>query len=248
MIVVEVLDVLGFRRWEQVKRINFGRLFSYISEVREIQKQLECGKMFPASYLATYARYKDKNYILVIDMIKGRDSVFGNKPIIYAQLVIGHMQVIVRMKDLNSVSKETHEVIYDSDEKVLKIARGLLDLFRKDGVTPIKTADLYFGVYESQFQTSFDDTFELIKDDEMKGLVDKLAKYGFLLDGNGCMRYVEGFTINISHRNIYKDYIVSLTDSNDRSNIHWAIKDENLKEFVAGLGKIYETWIEEKNI
>lgn len=246
--MVEVLDVLGFRRWEQVKRINFGRLFSYISEVRGIQKQLECGKVFPASYLATYARYKDKNYILVVDMIKRRDSVFGNKPIIYAQLVIGHMQVIVRLKDLNSVSKETHEIIYDSDEKVLKIAKGLLDLFRKDGVTPIKTADLYFGVYESQFQTSFDDTFELIEDTEILELVDKLEKYGFLLDGNGCMRYMEDFTVNISHKNIYKDYIVSLTDSNDRSNIHWAIKDENLKEFIAGLRKTYESWVDEKDI
>ena len=246
--MVEVLDVLSYRRWQQVKKINFGRLFSYISEVRELQKELKCGKVFPSSYLATYARYKDKNYILVIDMIKGRDSVFGNKPIIYAQLVVGHMQVIVRMKDLNSVDKETHEIIYDSDEKILKIARGLLDLFKEDGVTPIRTADMYFGVYESQFQTSFDDTFELIEDDEMPGLVSKLQKQGFLLDGNGCMKYIEGFTINISHKNIYKDYIVSLTDNNDRANIHWAIKDENLEKFIVGLGKIYETWIDEKNI
>ena len=116
--MVEVKDVLKFRHWEQGRKINFGKLFSYINKMRDMQKELQCGKVFPASYLATYSRHKDKNYVLIVDMIKHRDSVYSNKPLVYGQLIVGVNQVIVRIMDLNAKDKLVAEIIYDSDTKI----------------------------------------------------------------------------------------------------------------------------------
>lgn len=244
--MLEVIDVLKYRRWEQSKKINFGRLFSYISEVRALQKELQCGKVFPASYLATYSRHKDKNYILVIDMIKQVDSVYGNKPIVYAQLIVGRNQVIVRMMDLNIKDKHVEEIVYDSESNILKIAKGLLDMFKDHGIFPVKTADYYFGAVIDKYQTSFDDNFELMSEECLQILCERLKKYGFVLEGAGCVKVLQEFTLTISHKNIYKDYIVSLTDNNDRSNIHWAIKDENLDVFMEEIQNAFDEWKKNK--
>jgi hypothetical protein len=244
--MVEVMDVLKFRRWEQSKKVNFGRLFAYISEVRAMQRELQCGKVFPSSYLATYSRHKDKNYILVVDMIKQIDSVYGNKPIVFAQLIIGRNQVIVRMMDLNIKDKHVAEIVYDSDSNVLKIAKGILDMFKDYGVLPVKTADYYFGSVIEKYQTSFDENYEMMNEECLAILSDKLKKYGFKLEGTGCVKTMGDFSLTISHKNIYKDYIISLTDNNDRSNIHWAIKDENLDAFMEEIQKAYDEWKETK--
>jgi hypothetical protein len=244
--MVEVMDVLKFRRWEQSKKVNFGRLFAYISEVRAMQRELQCGKVFPSSYLATYSRHKDKNYILVVDMIKQIDSVYGNKPIVFAQLIIGRNQVIVRMMDLNIKDKHVAEIVYDSDSNVLKIAKGILDMFKDYGVLPVKTADYYFGSVIEKYQTSFDENYEMMNEECLAILSDKLKKYGFKLEGPGCVKTMGDFSLTISHKNIYKDYIISLTDNNDRSNIHWAIKDENLDAFMEEIQKAYDEWKETK--
>lgn len=244
--MVQVEDILKFRHWEQGRRVNFGKLFSYISTVREMQKELECGKVFPAAYLATYSRHKDKNYVLIVDMIKHRDSVYSNKPLLYGQLVVGSKQVIVKIMDLNAKDKLLAEVIYDSDEKVLKIAKGLLELFKKSGVLPVKTADLHFGAVMDGFQTSFDDTFELLGDEDLGVVYEKLKGYDFELEGNGCIKNMGSFVLNISHKNIYKDYIITLIDNNDQSNVHWAIKDENLEKYVEEMQTAYGEWLKEK--
>jgi len=242
--MVEVMDVLKFRRWEQTKKVNFGRLFGYISEMREIQEELQCGKMFPSSYLATYSRHKDKNYILVVDMIKQVDSVYGNKPIVYAQLIVGRNQVIVSMIDLNLSGKKKEEIIYDSNTRILKIAKGLLELFKEHGIRPVQTADYYFGNVMHKYQTSFDDTFEMLSTEEVTSLLKTLKSHDFKLDSTGCAKYMGEFTITLNHKNIYNDYIVSLVDNNDQSNIHWAIKDENLDEYLAAMQDSYSRWKE----
>lgn len=240
--MLEVVDVLKFRRWEQSKKVNFGRLFAYISEVRAMQKELQCGKVFPSSYLATYSRHKDKNYILVVDMIKQIDSVYGNKPIVFAQLIIGRNQVIVRMMDLNIKEKHVAEIIYDSESNILKIAKGILDMFKDYGIRPVKTADYYFGLVLDKYQTSFNENYEMLDEDGITVLYDKIKKYGFVLEGIGCVKMMGEFLLIISHKNIYKDYIISLTDNNDRSSIHWAIKDENLDAFMEEIQKAYIGW------
>jgi hypothetical protein len=242
MTMVEVMDVLKFRRWEQSKKVNFGRLFAYISEMREIQAELQCGKVFPSSYLATYSRHKDRNYILVVDMIKQVDSVYGNKPIVYAQLIVGRNQIIVSMIDLNLSDKKKEEIIYDSNTKILIIARGLLELFKSSGIHPVKTADYYFGNVMSKYQTSFDDTFEMLSDGEIESLMEKLKLNGFKLDSTGCAKYMSEFTVTVNHKNIYNDYIVSLIDNNDQSNIHWAIKDENLDAYLEAIQEAHAKW------
>jgi len=240
--MVEVMDVLKFRRWEQSKKVNFGRLFAYISEVRAMQKEIKCGKVFPSSYLATYSRHKDKNYILVIDMIKQIDSVYGNKPIVFAQLIVGRNQVIVRMMDLNVKERHLAEIVYDSDNNILKIVKGLMDMFKNCGVFPVKTADYYFGSVVDKYQTSFDENYEMMDEETLTLLCDRLKQYGFTLDGVGCIKQMGDFKVTISHKNIYKDYIISLTDNNDRSNIHWAIKDENLDTFMDKIHNAYDEW------
>ena len=128
----------------------------------------------------------------------------------------------------------------------LKIVKGLLDLFEQTGIVPVKTADLYFGVVMSGFQTSFDDTFELLSDEELDELFEKLKKYDFKLEGNGCIKVMDNFTINVSHKNIYNDYIITLIDYNDQSNIHWAIKDENLDVFICEMQDAFKSWLNEK--
>ncbi len=240
--MVEVMDVLRFRRWEQSKKVNFGRLFAYISEVRELQQELQCGKVFPSSYLATYSKDKNKNYVLVIDMIKSVDSVYGNKPIVYAQLIVGRNQVIVRMVDLNVKNKNKEEVIFDSDTKVLKIAKGLIDIFKEKGINPVKTADYYFGRVMPRYQTSFDNMFELLSDEEIEKVGSILEQYDFEVSSSGCVKVLGEFTLSINNKNIYNDFIVSLIDNNDRSNIHWAIKDENLIAFTDEILDAYKDW------
>ena len=245
--MISLDNILKFRRWERGKRVNFGRLLSFISEVRDLQKELECGKVFPSSYLATYSKHKDKNYILVIDMIKSKDSVFENKPVTHAQLIVGRNQVIVRIKDFNSKENIKTELVFDSEENVIKIAKGLLELFKKDGIFPVDTADIYFGQFMNRFQTSFDDTFELMEDDELDALNEKVKEYGFALGKRGSTIELDNFILNVNGKNIYKDFIFSLTDNNDRSNIHWAIKEERLKEFVEGIKEAYNEWITQRS-
>jgi hypothetical protein len=239
-------EILKLRRWEQGKKINFGRLLSFISEVRDFQKELECGKVFPSAYLGTYARHKDKNYILVIDMVKQVFPVYENKPVVHAQIIMGRNQVILRLKDYNDKNRIKQEIVWDSDEKVLKVVIGLLEIFKEAGIIPILTPDRYFGTYLVEYQTSFDDTFEMLGDTELVEIGEILGEVGFECNGTGYVKQFGGFTINISHRNIYKDCIVSLTDGNDSSNIHWAIKKEKLMQFMQEIDVKHELWLDKK--
>lgn len=246
--MLDLEEVMKFRRWEQGKKINFGRLLSFISEVRTFQKEIGCGKVFPAPYLGIQSRHKDRNYVLVVDMIKAQDSVYENKPIVHAQMIMGRNQVIIRIKDLNARFRNIQEITFDSDENVIKIAKGLLEIFKSAGIVPVKTADLFLGTYLDRFQTSFDDTFELLMDEELAELFEILKSFNFVLGTSGCSGCIGNFEVNIAYRNIYKDYIVSVTDTGDGSNIHWAIKKERMLEFITGLISAHDLWIADKNI
>jgi len=244
--VLDIEEILKFRRWEQGKKVNFGRLLSFISEVREFQKTLECGKVYPSSYLGTYSKHKDKNYILVINMIKLHLDAYENKPFIQAQIIMGRNQVMVKIKDVNDRKNVVEEIAWDSEEKVLKVVKGLLEIFKEAGIVPMLTPDRYFGVYLVEYQTSFDDTFEMLGDADEEDISQFLTDYTFVDNGTGYIRQFGTFTINLSHRNRYKDCIVSLTDNNDGANIHWAIKREKLGMFMDGLMDVYEVWKEKK--
>jgi len=245
--VLEMENVLKFRYWEQGKKINFGRLLSFISEVRGFQKILECGKVFPSAYLGTYSKHRDKNYVLVVDMVKQIFPVYENRPVVHAQIIMGRNQAIVRIRDYNDKNRIVQELVWDSDEKIVKVVMGLLDVFKTAGIIPIITPDRYFGEYLVEYQTSFDDTFEMLDDNDLDDVSQFVAVHGFDSNGTGFGKQFGGFTVNLSHKNIYKDCIVSLTDNNDSSNVHWAIKREKLDQFMIGLAAIFEIWEEKKN-
>ena len=245
--MLDIEEILKFRRWEQGKKTNFGRLLSFISDVRDFQKELKCGKVYPASYLGTYSKHKDKNYVLVINMIKQQGDQYDNKPFVQAQIIMGRNQVVVRIKDFNDKNRITEEITWDSDEKVMKVTEGLLDIFKDAGIVPMLTPDRYFGTYLVEYQTSFDDTFEMLSDKELEEIQELLKDHHFDNNGTGFIKQFGGFTINISHKNIYKDCIVSLTDSADGSNIHWAIKKEKLDKFMTEILAVYEDWKDKKN-
>lgn len=240
--MIDLEKILVYRRWEQVNNINFGKLLSYIGEVRELQEKLDCGKVFPASYLGTYARDKDKNYVLVIDLMKSLDSVYDNRPVVHAKIVVGNQQVVVKVKDLNKELESSVNIVYDTDDRTLNCVKGLLELFKKYGLEPVKTADLYFGTFKSEYQTTFDDSFVMLSDRKLSKLEDMLSPYGFEKNDSSCYKKFGDFSISISSKNIYNDYIVSLVDNNDRANIHWSIKEKNLKPFMEGMEKRYDKW------
>lgn len=242
MILIDLEKILVYRRWEQVNNINFGKLLSYIGEVRELQKELGCGKVFPASYLGTYAKDKDKNYVLVIDLMKSLDSVYDNRPVVHAKIVVGKQQVVVKVKDLHKELESSMDVVYNTEDRTLDTVEGLLELFKTFGLKPVKTADLYFGTYKPEYQTSFDDSFSMLSDKKLNKLEEILSPYGFEKNSSSCYKKFGDFSINISSKNIYNDYIVSLVDNNDRANIHWSIKEENLESFVKGMDKRYNKW------
>lgn len=229
-----------YKHWKQCKKVNYSKLFGYISEMRKLQAQLQCGKVFPSSYLATYSRQRDRDYILVIDLVKNRDSVYANRPFIYAQIICGLSQVLLRIKDMNS--NGSVDIVYN-DEDVYGLVRGLLDVFKVHGIGPVKTADIYFGQIMVNYQTTFDDTFELLSEGDVEYLYSKLKRRGFEIVGGILKKSYGDFILNITHRNVYGDYIMSLVNNVDQMNIHWAIRDENISKFLLRINKMYKKWM-----
>jgi len=235
-------EFVKYKHWKQCKKVNYSKLFGYISEMRKLQAELKCGKVFPSSYLATYSRQRDRDYILVIDLVKNRDSVYANRPFIYAQVICGLSQVLLRVKDLNS--NGSVDIVYE-DENVAELVSGLLQVFKQHGIGPVKTADIYFGQIMVNYQTAFDDTFDLLTESDIEYLYNKLRRRGFEIVGGVLKKSYGDFVLNFTHRNVYGDYIVSLVNTIDQMNIHWAIRDENISKFLLQINKMYKRWIED---
>jgi hypothetical protein len=249
--MIDLEYVEKHRFWEQYSltgrrnSINFGKILSYLSDVRAIQEKLGCGRVYTSSYLGVEPRpdTPEKEYLLVVEFLPARGATYENQPISHARMLIGRKQIVLKLRDLQT--RQFHKEYIFNCEDVFETGIELRDYFMENGLMPIISSDYYFGQYKTNLQYVYDNIVERLEPEE----VDELKK---LLDGKGfefyedmCKKTFGNFKIRIYQKNRYGSYIVAFQDLEEKSSIHWALKGQDLIDAVDAIIKNYERWKEE---
>jgi len=257
--VIEYLETIQkYRIWEQYTlsghrhTINYGRLLSYLSDVRRYQKALGCGRVYSSTYLGVEPKSNtpDKKYVLVIELLPARGATYDNKPLSLIKFTIGggrrgvgreeEGQVELHLRDLQT-RQFKRTFIYNTKNPV-ETVQPLLELFYQDGLMPIKSSDYYFGQHKPELQYVFNNIVERLSEKEIEELDKLLEKYEFTFIDDSCRKEFGQFVLRIYRKNMYGSYILALQDLKDKLSIHWALKGEDLKKAIENILVIYERW------
>lgn len=240
------LDIM--RHWEQYtlsgKRniINYGKLLSYLSNIRKIQGEVGCGKVYTSTYLGVEPRndIPEKQFILVIEMLQGRGSTYKNQPISLAKIVIGWRQVVFHLKDLQT--RKFNKYFVFNTEEPMETVKEILDWCYDEGLHPMETSDYFFGQYRTELQFVFDNIVDRLEEEDLKVLKGLLTSRGFEFVEDFCKKSFGNFVIRIYQKNRYGSYIIAFQDLEEKTSVHWAAKGEDLVNIVDGLVVIYDIW------
>ncbi len=249
MIDLKYIDKHRF--WEQMtltgrkNSINYGRILSYLSDVRRIQHSLGCGRVYTSTYLGVEPRpdTPEKEYLLVIELLPARGATYKNQPISHIRFEVGKRQVILKMRDLQT-RQFKRQYIYNCKDAI-ETTKGLLEYFFGHGLMPIISSDYYFGQYKPELQYVYDNIVERLEDDDVKELNVLLDGKGFDFYDDFCRKKFGNFKIRIYQKNKYGSYILAFQDLEEKSSIHWALKGKDLVDAVGALEAIYDKWKEE---
>lgn len=246
MLELKQLDVIRF--WEQYTTtgrkniINYGKLLSFLSNIRNIQGDVGCGRVYTSTYLGVEPRsdIPEKQYILVIEMLQGRGSTYKNQPISLAKIVVGWKQVVFHLKDLQTRKFNRH-FVFNTEEPV-ETVKELLGWCYEEGLHPMETSDYFFGQYRTELQFVFDNIVDRLEDDDLKKLRKLLSSKDFKFKDDFCKKTFGNFVIRIYRKNRYGSYILAFQDLEEKVSIHWAAKGKDLVDIADGLMVIYEGW------
>lgn len=258
MVIQNLESIRKYRIWEQYtlsgKRHipHYGKLLSYLSDIRRFQRELGCGRVYSSTYLGVEPRPNtpDKKFVLVIELLPARGATYENRPISLVKLVIGggkresgsyeEGQVIMHLRDLQT-RQFRKTFLFNTDSPIVTVKPLLEDLYR-DGMMPIKSSDYYFGQYKPELQYVFNNIVERLSENEMKVLEETLKDFDFTFVEDTCNKSFGQFIIRIYRKNMYGSFILALQDLEDKVSIHWALKAEDLKNAVEAILNIYERW------
>lgn len=247
-----------FRIWEQYTLSgrrhteHYGRLLSYLSDVRRIQKELGCGRVYSSTYLGVEPKPNtpEKKYVLVIELLPARGATYENIPLPLAKFIIGggkrdrgqreEGQVKLHLRDLQT--RRFKKTFIFNTANPVETVRPLLESFYAEGLMPIKSSDYYFGQHKPELQYVFNNIVERLTDNEVEELRKYLKDFDFTFVGDSCRKEFGQFVLRIYRKNMYGSFILALQDLNDKISIHWALKGKDLTETVTTLLKIYERW------
>jgi hypothetical protein len=172
MIDLDYIDKYKF--WEQYtltgkkNSVNYGRILSYLGDIREIQHRLGCGRLYTSTYLGVEPRPEapEKEYILVIELFPARGATYENQPISHIRFEIGKKQVILKMRDLQT--KQFNRYYVYNCEDAVETASELLEYFYAEGLMPIISSDYYFGQYKPELQYVYDNIVERLNEKEFE--------------------------------------------------------------------------------
>lgn len=249
MIDLKYIDKYKF--WEQYtltgkkNTINYGKILSYLSDVRELQKQLGCGRVYTSSYLGVEPRpdAPEKEYLLVVELFPSRGATYENQPISHIRFEIGKKQILLKMRDLQTRQFNRHYIF--NCEDAIETVSELLDYFFGEGLMPIISSDYYFGQYKPELQYVYDNIVERLKDEEVAELKRFLENMGFDFSNDMCKKVFGNFTLRIYQKNRYGSYILAFQDLVEKLSIHWALKGKDLPDAVNAIDDIYERWKQE---
>jgi len=82
MLIQKLEELEKYRIWEQFTQtgrrnvINYGKLLSFLSDIRRYQHDLGCGRVYTSSYLGVEPKSGmiSKEYILVIELLPAREA------------------------------------------------------------------------------------------------------------------------------------------------------------------------------
>lgn len=264
MLVLDLESIQGYRIWEQYtisgrKHIpHYGKLLSYLSDVRRFQKELGCGRVYSSTFLGVEpkANTTDKKFILVIELLPSRGATYENRPISLVKLIIGggkrnqgayeEGQVVLHLRDLQTRQfKKTF--VFNTDNPIETVKPLLEDLY-KDGMMPIKSSDYYFGQYKPELQYVFNNIVERLSKEEVDLLKELLTDFEFDFIEDTCKKNFGQFMLRIYRKNMFGSFILALQDLEDKVSIHWALKGEDLVKAVEAILKIYERWKEDTRV
>lgn len=240
------LDIMRF--WEQYTLsgkkniVNYGKLLSFLSNIRKIQGEVGCGRVYTSTYLGVEPRddMPEKQFILVIEMLQGRGSTYKNQPISLAKLVIGWRQVVFHLKDLQT-RKFNKYFVFNTDDPVSTV-KEILDWCYSEGLHPMETSDYFFGQFRTELQFVFDNIVERLNDAEIEVLKRLLHERNFDFIDDFCKKTFGNFIIRVYQKNRYGSFIIAFQDIEEKSSIHWAAKGDDLVKIVDGIMLIYDNW------
>jgi len=252
--MINMLDlkfVEKHRFWEQYtlsgrkNSINFGKILSYLSDVREIQKELGCGRVYTSTYLGTEPRADtpEKEYLLVVELLPARGATYANQPISHIRFEIGKKQIVLKMRDLQT--RQFHRQYIFNSTDVIETAKELLEYFYENGLMPIVSSDYYFGQYKTNLQYVYDNILDRLEPKEVDELKKLLEGKEFEFYDDMCKKTFGNFKIRIYQRNRYGSFILAFQDLEEKSSIHWALKGQDLIDAVDAIIKIFERWRED---
>ncbi len=262
MINLEVIDYLEtiqkYRIWEQYTlsgrrhTINYGKLLSYLSDVRRYQKELGCGRIHSSTYLGVEPKSNtpEKKYVLVIELLPARGATYDNKPLSLVKFTIGggkrgsgreeEGQVELHLRDLQT--RQFKRTFMYNTANPIETVQPLLDMFRDGGLEPIKSSDYYFGKYKPELQYVFNNIVDRLTESEIKELDKLLDKFDFTFIDDSCRKEFGQFVLRIYRKNMYGSFILALQDLEDKLSIHWALKGDDLIDAIENILAIYERW------
>ena len=251
LIMIDLDYIDKYKFWDQYtltgkkNTINYGRILSYLSDVREIQKEIGCGRLYTSTYLGIEPRpdAPEKEYLLVVELFPARGATYENQPISHIRFEIGKRQIILKIRDLQT--RQFHRQYVFNCDNVIDTVKELRDYFMKNGLMPIRSSDYHFGQYKTELQYVYDNIVERLSDKEVEELRKLLDGKGFEFIGDMCKKSFGNFRMRIYQKNKYGSYILAFQDLGEKLSIHWALKGKDLVDTVVALEKKYESWKQE---
>ena len=82
--MLDLVSIQRYRIWEQYtisgrRNIpNYGKLLSYLSDVRRFQRELGCGRVYSSTFLGVEPKPNtiDKKFVLVIELLPSRGATY----------------------------------------------------------------------------------------------------------------------------------------------------------------------------
>jgi hypothetical protein len=250
-IMIDLDYINKYRFWEQYTLtgkknvINYGKVLSYLSDARNIQSNLGCGRLYTSTYLGIEPRpdAPQKEYLLVVELFPARGATYENQPISHIRFEIGKKQVILKIRDLQT--RQFHKQYVFNCEDAVETVQELRDYFMENGLMPIISSDYYFGQYKTELQYVYDNVVERLDEEEVEELKKLLDGKGFEFIGDMCKKSFGNFRMRIYQKNKYGSYILAFQDFGEKLFVHWALKGKDLVDAVVALEEIYERWKQE---
>ena len=262
--MLDLVSIQRYRIWEQYtisgrRNIpNYGKLLSYLSDVRRFQKELGCGRVYSSTFLGVEPKPNtiDKKFVLVIELLPSRGATYENRPISLVKIIMGggrrrrgeyeEGQVVLHLRDLQTRQFKKN-FVFNTNNPV-ETVKPLLEDLMQDGMMPIKSSDYYFGQIKPELQYVFNNIVDRLDEHEVDELKKLLADYDFTFVNDTCRMTFGQFIIRIYQKNMFNSYILALQDLEDKISIHWAVKGSDLVATVDAILEKYERWKEDTRI